>query len=87
MRLALCALVALLGLTSIGHSQSANDKTNQRSKKQSEASNLNTDFMARFGANESQIWQLPDPTGTGLILRHWGGDDRPAGLTISRPLY
>ncbi len=88
MRLALCALVALLGFTSIGYAQNSDDKVSPRSRKQSETPtvDLNTDYMARFGANESQIWHLPDPTGTGLHLRQWGGDNRPPGLTISRPL-
>jgi hypothetical protein len=85
MRLSSCVLIAVLTSSSLAVAQTVPDKPAARPKKPSETPNLNLDYTARFSADESQLWRLPDPTGTGLKLRNWGDDNRPAGLTISRP--
>ena len=73
----------------LAHAQNANDasKANQSAKRQVDPATMNFDFTtSRFGSDEAQIWKLPDPTNSGLVLRHWGEDSRAPGLTISRPL-
>jgi len=86
MRAALCAVVVLFGFTSLGYAQdSQKSKVNPRWKPieipQIEASG----FTARFGADQSNLWQTPDPSSLGQARRSW--NDEPAfGLTISRPI-
>jgi len=89
MRVAPCILTALFALAGVAHAQNANDasKANQSAKRQVDPATMNFDFTtSRFGSDEAQIWKLPDPTNSGLVLRHWGEDSRAPGLTISRPL-
>jgi hypothetical protein len=86
MRMAICVLAVLLGFASLGRAQDSNQKINPRWKK-IEIPNIdpNTGITARFGANESQIWQTPDPSSVSQARRSWNEDDRTFGLTISRP--
>ena len=86
MRLTSCVLIVVLASSGLAVAQTASDKPAARPKKPTATPDLNFDYTSRFSADQSQMWQLPDPTGTGLTLRHWGDDGRPAGLTISRPL-
>jgi len=89
MRVAPCILAALFALAGVVHAQNTNDagKPNQRAKRQVDPASMNLDFTtSRFGSDETQIWKLPDPTNSGLVLRQWGEDSRAPGLTISRPL-
>jgi len=85
MRLTSCVLIVVLASSGMAVAQTAYDKPTARPKKPAPTPDLNFDYTTRFSADQSQMWQLPDPTGTGLTVRHWG-DDRPAGLTFSRPL-
>ena len=87
MRAAFCVVVILLGFASAGHAQDSGDKINPRWKK-IEIPTIDPNFgmTARFGANESQIWQTPDPSSINQARRSWDNDDRTFGLTISRPL-
>jgi hypothetical protein len=87
MRVALCVIVVLLGFASLGSAQDSKQKINPRWKKiEIPTIDPNAGFTARFGANESQIWQSPDPSSLGQSRRSWSEDDRAFGLTISRPI-
>jgi hypothetical protein len=87
MRIALCVVAVLLGFASAGYAQDSNDGVNPRWKKiEIPTIDPNAGFTARFGADQSNIWQTPDPTSLGQARRSW--NDEPAfGLKISRPLY
>ncbi len=87
MRTAFCVVVILLGFASVSRAQDSGDKINPRWKK-IEIPTIDPNFgmTARFGANESQIWQTPDPSSINQARRSWDNDDRTFGLTISRPL-
>ena len=87
MRMALCVIAVLLGFASFGFAQDSGDKINPRWKK-IEIPNIdpNAGITTRFGANESQIWQTPDPSSISQARRSWNNDDRAFGLTISRPI-
>jgi hypothetical protein len=87
MRMTLCAIAALLGFASLGYGQDSNQKINPRWKKiEIPMIDPSAGITARFGANESQIWQSPDPSSVNQARRSWSDDDRAFGLTISRPL-
>lgn len=87
MRAAFCVVVILLGFVSVGHAQDSSDKINPRWKKiEIPTIDPNMGITTRFGANESQIWQTPDPSSINQARRSWDQDDRTFGLTISRPL-
>ncbi len=87
MRVALCVVAVLLGLPSLVYAQDSGDKINPRWKKiEVPTIDPNMGFTARFGANESQIWQTPDPSSLNQARRSWDNDDRSFGLTISRPI-
>jgi hypothetical protein len=87
MRAALCAVVILLGLASVGHTQNSNDNINPRWKK-IEIPTINPNFGvdARLSADQSNYWQTPDPSSINQARRSWNEDDRTFGLTISRTL-
>ena len=75
MRLTSCVLIVVLASSGLAVAQTASDKpVLARPKKPTATPDLNFDYTSRFSADQSQMWQLPDPTGTGLTLRHWGDD-------------
>ncbi|HZT24950.1 MAG TPA: hypothetical protein VFA57_04525 [Pseudolabrys sp.] len=86
MRVALCALAAVLSCANVGLAQEA-QKVNPRWK-QIEIPTIdpNMGFTAKFGADQSNVWSTPDPSSIGQSRRSWNDDDRAFGLTISRPL-
>jgi hypothetical protein len=86
MRVALCVIAVLFGSASLGYAQESNQKINPRWKK-IEIPSIAPDagIVTRFGANESDIWQSPDPSSINQSRRSWSENDRAFGLTISRP--
>jgi hypothetical protein len=86
MRTALCVIAVLLGFASFGQAQDSKQKINPRWKA-IEIPNIdpNIGITARFGANESQIWQTPDPSSVSQARQSWNEDDRAFDLTVSRP--
>ena len=83
MRAALCMFVILFAGTSLGYAGD-DDKDKWGKPVRVPTFELNGGYTARFGADESRIWQTPDPT-----AQSDGRQDlnRPVfGLTISRPL-
>ncbi len=89
MRIALCAVVVLLGTAGLGHAQNSNDSNISPRWKKFEVPTIdpNAGYTANVGANQSQIWQSPDPSSANQSRRSWTNEDRAFGLTISRPLY
>ena len=88
MRVALCVVAALLGFTSLGYAQNSNNNVNPRWKKiEIPTIDPSAGFTANFGANESQVWQSPDPSSVNQARRSWSNDDRAFGLTISKPIH
>jgi hypothetical protein len=86
MRIALCVVAVLLGFVCLGHAQDTKQKINPRWKTiEIPLIDPNAGITARFGANESQIWQTPDPSSVSQARRSWNEDDRSFGLTVSRP--
>ncbi len=87
MRMALCVIAVLLGFASHGYAQDSNQKINPRWKKiEIPLIDPNAGIITRFGANESDIWQSPDPSSVNQSRRSWSENDRAFGLTISRPI-
>ena len=86
MRAAFCVVVILLGFASLGHAQDSGDKINPRWKK-IEIPTIDPNFgmTARFSADQSNVWQTPDPSSASQARRSWNQDDRTFGLTISKP--
>ena len=88
MPVALCVIAVLLASVSLGYAQNSNDKVNPRWKKiEVPTIDPNAGYTANFGANESQIWQTPDPSSVNQARRSWSNDDRAFGLTISKPIH
>ena len=87
MRAAFCVVVILLGFTNVGRAQDSSDKINPRWKK-IEIPTIDPNFgmTARLSADQSNLWQTPDPSSINQARRSWDGDDRTFGLTITRPL-
>ena len=87
MRAALYVVIILLGFASLGHAQDSSDKINPRWKKiEIPTINPNLGMTARFSADQSNVWQTPDPSSLNQARRSWDQDDRTFGLTISKPL-
>jgi hypothetical protein len=81
MRAALCTFVLLFGFTALGH---AGDVEKSKNLKQIRIPALEqSGYAARFGIDETQIWDTPDIYGRRPSWQ--GNSDRPVGLTISRP--
>ena len=89
MRIALFAVVVLLGTAGLGYAQNSNDSSVSPKWKKFEVPTIdpNAGYTANLGANQSQTWQSPDPSSTSQARRSWTNEDRAFGLTISRPLY
>ena len=87
MRAAFCVVAILLGFASVGRAQDSSDKINPRWKKiEIPTIDPNMGISARLSADQSNMWQTPDPSSINQARRSWDGDDRTFGLTISRPL-
>jgi hypothetical protein len=86
MRVALCVIAVLFGSASLGYAQDSHQKINPRWKKiEIPSIDPSAGIVARFGANESEIWQSPDPSSLGQARRSWTDNARTFSLTISRP--
>jgi hypothetical protein len=87
MRAAFCAVGILLGFAGAGHAQDSSDKINPRWKK-IEIPTINPNFGidARLSADQSNLWQTPDPSSINQARRSWDQDDRTFGLKFSKPL-
>ena len=84
MRTALCILAILFGFTSVG--AAAEDTKSRRQKEkpiQLPSFELN-DYSGRFTADQSRIWQQPDPSSQ--YQSQQTASQPYFGLTISRPL-
>jgi hypothetical protein len=87
MRIAICVIAVLIGVTARGYAQNAGDNVNPRWKKiEIPTIDPNLGFTARLGADQSNIWSTPDPSSLGQSRRNWSDDDRAFGLTLSRPI-
>jgi len=81
MRAALCTFVILFGCTTLAH---AGDVDKSKNQKQIRIPALEQNgYAARFGIDETQIWDTPDIYGRKPSWQD--NSDRPVGLTISRP--
>jgi hypothetical protein len=71
----------------LGQAQDSKQKINPRWKA-IEIPNIdpNTGITARFGTNESQIWQMPDPSSVSQARRSWNEDDRAFGRFAAVPI-
>jgi len=84
MRVALCVVATLLGSASFGYAQDSN--INPRWKKvEIPTIDPNAGFTGRVSADQSNIWQAPDPSSLGQSRRSWN-DEPSFGLTFSRPI-
>jgi hypothetical protein len=83
MRAAFCVLAVMLGFASLASAQD-DSKDKYKNEKRYRAPQIDFNgFNARFSADQSNIWQTPDPS-TQYQSRQ--DPDAPVvGLTISRP--
>ena len=81
MRAALCTFAILFGFTTLGY---AGDVDKHKTQKQIRIPALEQNgYTAKFGIDETQIWDTPDIYGRKPSWQD--NSDRPVGLTISRP--
>jgi hypothetical protein len=84
MRAAFCTLAILFGLVTASYAGDNDAQQDQRWKK-IEIPQLDLNgYTARFGIDERQNWQPPDPSGRSDFRQD--SSDPVFGLTFSRPL-
>jgi hypothetical protein len=84
MRAAFCTVLILLGLLTASYAGDDAAQQDQRWKKIKIPQLELNGYTARFGVDEQQTWQTPDPSGRSDFRQD---SSQPVfGLTFSRPL-
>jgi hypothetical protein len=83
MRAILCTFVILFGFMTLGHAGDVEKYKNQK-RIQVPSLELSGGYTAKFGIDETQIWDAPDIYGRRPSWQD--STERPVGLSITRPL-